>query len=43
MLANVVLMAFAGFAMNVRLAHSAPCNDDVARLFSGLMLLLAKA
>lgn len=43
MLANVVLMAFDGFAMNVRLAHSAPCNDEVARLFSGLMLLSAKA
>lgn len=42
-LANVVLMAFDGFAMNVRLAHSAPCNEDVARLFSGLMLLSARS
>lgn len=42
MLANVVLMAFDGFAMNVRLAHSAPCSDDVARLFSGLILLSGK-
>lgn len=36
MLASVALMAFDGFAMNVRLAHSPPCDDDMARLFSRL-------
>ncbi|MGJ7614029.1 MULTISPECIES: TetR/AcrR family transcriptional regulator [unclassified Variovorax] len=37
MLAGVVLMAFDGFAMNVRLAHSAACSDEIARLFSRLI------
>ncbi|MBO9641911.1 TetR/AcrR family transcriptional regulator [Pseudacidovorax intermedius] len=41
MLAGVVLMAFDGFAMNVRSAHSEPCNDEIARLFSQLMLCAA--
>ncbi|MDM0025285.1 TetR/AcrR family transcriptional regulator [Variovorax saccharolyticus] len=36
MLASLALMAFDGFAMNVRLAHSPPCNDDMAQLFSRL-------
>lgn len=41
MLAGVVLMAFDGFAMNVRSAHSEPCNDEIARLFSQLMMCAA--
>lgn len=41
MLAGVVLMAFDGFAMNVRSAHSGPCNDEIATLFSRLMLCAA--
>ena len=40
-LAGVVLMAFDGFAMNVRSAHSGPCNDEIANLFSRLMLAVA--
>lgn len=40
-LAGVVLMAFDGFAMNVRSAHSGPCNDEIANLFSRLMLSVA--
>lgn len=36
MLAGVALMAFDGFAMNVRLAHSPPCDEEMARLFSRL-------
>lgn len=41
MLAGVVLMAFDGFAMNVRSAHSGPCNDEIASLFSRLLLAAA--
>lgn len=41
MLAGVVLMAFDGFAMNVRLGHSGPCNDETARLFSRMMATVA--
>lgn len=43
MLASVALMAFDGFAMNVRLAHSPPCNDDMARLFGRLFAGVAKS
>ena len=37
MIAGVVLMAFDGFAMNVRLAHGVVCNADIAQLFSSLL------
>lgn len=38
MLAGVALMAFDGFAMNVRLVHGMACNDELARLFSSLLV-----
>lgn len=37
MIAGVVLMAFDGFAMNVRLVHGMACNVEVARLFGRLL------
>ena len=37
LIAGVVLMAFDGFAMNVRLVHGMACNVEVARLFSRLL------
>jgi AcrR family transcriptional regulator len=37
LVAGVVLMAFDGFAMNVRLVHGMACNDELARLFSRLL------
>ncbi|MGH8784976.1 MAG: TetR/AcrR family transcriptional regulator [Cupriavidus necator] len=36
-LAGVLLMAFDGFAINVRLAHGMACNSEMARLFAGLL------
>jgi AcrR family transcriptional regulator len=36
MVASVVLMAFDGFAMNVRLEHGVACNVEIARLFGRL-------
>ena len=38
MLAAVVLMAFDGFAMNVRLVHGVACDAAIARLFSLLLV-----
>jgi len=38
MLAGVALMAFDGFAMNVRLVHGMACNEELARLFSSLLV-----
>ncbi len=38
LLAGVVLMAFDGFAMNVRLVHGMACNEELARLFSSLLV-----
>ncbi|MGE0311427.1 MAG: TetR/AcrR family transcriptional regulator [Lautropia sp.] len=37
MLATVVLMAFDGFAMNVRLAHGVTCDAEIARVIAGLL------
>lgn len=37
MIAGVVLMAFDGFAMNVRLVHGVACNVEIADLFSRLL------
>jgi AcrR family transcriptional regulator len=37
LIAGVVLMAFDGFAMNVRLVHGMACNDELARLFGRLL------
>ena len=38
MIAGVVLMAFDGFAMNVRLVHGVACNVEIARLFARLLV-----
>ncbi len=38
MIAGVVLMAFDGFAMNVRLVHGMACNEELARLFSRILI-----
>lgn len=37
LIAGVVLMAFDGFAMNVRLVHGVACNAEIAGLFSRLL------
>jgi AcrR family transcriptional regulator len=37
LIAGVVLMAFDGFAMNVRLVHGMACNAELARLFGRLL------
>lgn len=37
LIAGVVLMAFDGFAMNVRLVHGMACNVEIARLFGRLL------
>lgn len=37
LIAGVVLMAFDGFAMNVRLVHGVACNVEIAGLFSRLL------
>ncbi len=38
LVASVLLMAFDGFAMNVRLVHGVACNAQMAELFSRLLL-----
>lgn len=38
MIAGVVLMAFDGFAMNVRLVHGMACNEEMARLLGRLLV-----
>lgn len=35
--AGIVLMAFDGFAMNVRLVHGMACNAEIARLFGRML------
>ena len=37
LIAGVVLMAFDGFAMNVRLVHGVACNQEIAGLFSQMI------
>ncbi len=38
MIAGVALMAFDGFAMNVRLVHGMACNEELADFFSRLLM-----
>ena len=38
MIASVLLMAFDGFAMNVRLVHGVACNAQMAELVSRLLV-----